>query len=319
MIRGLTTNYENHQPHSHETRHPRLLIAADAGIQAEIPAPSIRRVTFGESLPSRNGNAMNPPIITLLSDFGLSDGYVASMKGAILGICPSARLVDVTHLVPPQDVRAGAFLLANVVPDFPEGTVHLAVVDPGVGTGRKPIAVRTSRGFLVGPDNGLFSLVLEKETKAEARAIENPAYRHPKVSKTFHGRDIFAPAAAHLASGVPFEEFGPVCTPKIAHWSRATATVSELRGEIIHIDRFGNAISNIGENMLREFAAKGRTEAGIRRRRFPLVSTYGDLEPGTLMALIGSSGYLEVAVNQGSAAEKLRIIPGEPIRVFRSS
>lgn len=262
---------------------------------------------------------MNPPVITLLSDFGLSDGYVASMKGAILRICPSARLVDVTHLVPPQDIRAGAFLLANVYPEFPEGTIHLAVVDPGVGTGRKPIAVVTPRAVLVGPDNGLFSLVLEKETSVEARILENPAYRHLKVSNTFHGRDIFAPAAAHLASGAPFEGFGPVCTPHIAPWSRAARAGDELRGEIIHIDRFGNAISNIGEKMMREFAVEGGTAAGIRGQSLPLVSAYGDLDPGAVMALIGSSGYLEVAVNQGSAAKKLGIATGEPIRVFHGS
>ncbi|ABK17096.1 protein of unknown function DUF62 [Syntrophobacter fumaroxidans MPOB] len=263
-----------------------------------------------------NRSGVKSPIITLLSDFGLSDGYVAGMKGAILKICRNAVLVDITHLVPPGDIRAGAFLLAAAYPDFPRGTVHLAVVDPGVGTGRMPLVIMTPRGFLIGPDNGLFSLVLEKETPTEARAIENPAFRHSRVSMTFHGRDIFAPAAAHLASGAAFAEFGPVCTPHVARWSRATRIGDELRGEVIHIDRFGNAISNIDEGMLREFAAKGRARAQIRGQSLPLVSTYGDLEPGAAMALIGGGGHLEIAVNRGSAADRFRIAPGEPLRVF---
>ena len=260
---------------------------------------------------------MASKIITLLTDFGIEDGYVAAMKGVILGICPAARLVDVSHLVPPQDVRAGAFLLASIHPYFPEGTIHLAVVDPGVGTERRAVAIRTARSLLVGPDNGLFSLVLQREGILEARLLENPDLRRPTVSQTFHGRDIFAPAAAHLASGVPFHSLGSRCTPELAARGTIERTETEIRGEIIHIDRFGNAVSNI---MRADLDALARTGRGFIINVGPhtiagLEDTYGRVGEGRPLALIGSGEHLEIAVNLGSAASLLSIRIGDRVTV----
>ena len=193
---------------------------------------------------------MAAPIITLTSDFGLSDGYVASMKGVILGIAPDAGLVDISHLIPPQEVRSAALVLATCYECFPAGTVHLAVVDPGVGTERRAIAVRTRSGFFVGPDNGIFSLVLAKETGWEARSLESEELWRKPVSGTFHGRDIFAPVAAGIARGVAFELVGPVCFPAVLEWSSPVVGRTEVEGEIIHIDRFGNCITNVTKEHL---------------------------------------------------------------------
>ncbi len=209
---------------------------------------------------------MNDPIITLLTDFGLEDGYAAAMKGVILGIRPDARIVDISHLVPPRDVRAGAFVLASTCGFFPAGTVHVAVVDPGVGTARAAVAIRTPRYFFVGPDNGLFSLALQRETTWESRTLENPAYRLPEVSSTFHGRDIFAPAAAHLAQGAPFEEFGPPCTLSVPDWTAVVRSGESCTGEIIHVDHFGNAVTNLTRECLDEWGGYGRVLRQGRRQ-----------------------------------------------------
>ncbi len=187
------------------------------------------------------------PIVTLLTDFGLEDEYVGVMKGVILSIAPQVRLVDLTHSVPPQDVRRAALILMNAAPYFPPDTVHLAVVDPGVGTERRPIAVRTGRGTFVGPDNGLFSFVLAEMETWTAVELREPAYRLPLVSTTFHGRDIFAPAAAHLASGVPVEALGPVVNNLATlPLPRLEIGESSLEGEILYADRFGNLVTSIG-------------------------------------------------------------------------
>lgn len=260
---------------------------------------------------------MNDPVITLLTDFGVEDGYAAAMKGVILGICPNARIVDVTHLAPTHDIRAGSFLLASACGFFPAGTIHLAVVDPGVGTKRAPIAVRTPRYFFVGPDNGLFSLALRDEARWEARALQNSDYWRPEVSTTFHGRDIFAPVAAHLARGVPFEELGPSFSPFTPQWSSIARSGETWVGEVIHIDHFGNAISNITRNNLDEWGHENVEVVRVRGSDLPVVATYGDARAGTPVALIGGSGYLEIAVSRGSAAESLGIRPGDRVQVCR--
>jgi hypothetical protein len=258
------------------------------------------------------------PIITLTSDFGLSDGYVASMKGVILGIAPDARLVDISHDIPPQEVRSAAFVLATCYECFPAGTVHLAVVDPGVGTERRAIAVRTRSGFFIGPDNGIFSLVLAKETGWEARSLENEDLWRNPVSAIFHGRDIFAPVAAGIARGVAFELVGPVCFPAVLEWSSPIAGRAEVEGEIIHIDRFGNCITNVTKEHLN---AAGPLESWCLRAggiEIPsILETYGRGAPGSALALVGSSGYIEIAVNQGSAASRLGLHPGTKILFLR--
>jgi S-adenosylmethionine hydrolase len=256
---------------------------------------------------------LTDPIITLLTDFGLQDGYVASMKGVILGIAPQARLVDISHLVPPQDVRSAAFVLFTSYPYFPARTVHLAVVDPGVGTERRAVAVRTPSGFLVGPDNGIFSLVLGKESSWEARSIENPQFFLHPPSPTFHGRDIFAPTAAHLALGEPFETLGPPCRPEISSWSSPVRTQGTIAGEVIHIDRFGNAVTSVRRFDLEDLAPLDRWHAWVGVSTLPIFDTYARISAGSALALAGSSGFMEIAVNRGSAAAELELLPGSRV------
>jgi hypothetical protein len=267
----------------------------------------------------RRRNAPYPPIIALLTDFGDRDGYVGSLKGVILGICPEARLVDITHQAPPRDVRAGAFILGSVYRDFPDGTIHLAVVDPGVGTERAALAVRTPRCTLVGPDNGIFSDVLESERDVEARRLENPAYWRPTVCPTFHGRDLFAPVAAHLASGAPFDLLGPPCAPTAPERRPSPKeSAGRLEGEIIHIDRFGNAITDISRAELEAFAPAAAWTLRVGDEVISsLATTYGESAPGARLALIGSSGRLEIAVNLGSAEKELGLRRGELVVLSR--
>jgi len=259
---------------------------------------------------------MAGPIITLLTDFGLHDTYVASMKGVILKICPDARLVDISHLVPPQDVRAGAFLLASVASDFPSGTIHLAVIDPGVGTERRGLAIEADSHFFVGPDNGLLSRVLRPASAWEAFSLEDPAYWQPTVSKTFHGRDVFAPVAAHLARGLPPRALGPPCTPQSASWADAAEVGEEILGEIIHIDHFGNAVTNVSREVFERFALRSRVKIKVGGCTISTIAeTYGDMDTAEVMALIGSHGYLEIAINQGSATLSCRLHRGDPVTV----
>ncbi|SHF57529.1 hypothetical protein SAMN02745206_02261 [Desulfacinum infernum DSM 9756] len=259
------------------------------------------------------------PVITLLTDFGLQDGYVAAMKGVLLGIVPEARIVDITHLIPPQDVRWGAYVLKSCYADFPSGTVHVAVVDPGVGTDRRAVAVRTPRHLFVGPDNGLFSFVLEMENTAETRLLENPAFFRRKISSTFHGRDIFAPTAAHLASGTPFESLGRPVQPMTAEWVRPQVTPDAIRGEVLGFDRFGNIVTNIRQSHLAEFAGEKAFQVFLEDQRIPVfASTYGELPPGHPLALMGSSDHLEIAVNQGSAADFYKARAGQEVRVVQA-
>jgi len=263
---------------------------------------------------------MTAPIITLLTDFGLEDTYVASMKGVILGICPDARLVDISHLVPPQDVRAGAFLLASAYRDFPVGTIHLAVIDPGVGTDRRGLVIKTDDCFFVGPDNGLFSWVLQETSGWEAFSLEHPAYWRTTISKTFHGRDIFAPAAAHLAMGVPAEALGFPCMPQMASWASAVHKKDELVGEIIYIDHFGNAVTNLNRTVLESFLSGSQAAVKIGGITISaMVDTYGDREAGTLIALIGSNNFLEIAISQGNAAKNCGFRRGDLVCIIREA
>jgi hypothetical protein len=245
------------------------------------------------------------PIITLTTDFGLQDGFVGTMKGVILAICPQARIVDLSHAVPPQDVLAGALLLGRAAPYFPSETVHLAVVDPGVGTGRRGLAARLGNAFFVGPDNGLLTPLLEA-AEADGLPVEmvelaDPKYRLASVSRTFHGRDIFAPAAAHLASGVPLAEFGPaLADPVRLALPRAERTPDGWRAHVIAVDAFGNLATDLPVAEIRAPARVVVRCAGHEVRG--LVRTYGERPAGSLVALVDSAGRLEVAVVNGSAA-----------------
>ena len=262
---------------------------------------------------------MKRPIITLLTDFGTRDGYTASMKGVILGICPHARLVDVSHDIPPQDIRAGAFLLSVVYEDFPPGTIHLAVVDPGVGTSRNPVAMKAGNHCFVGPDNGLFARVMGKEPERKTVRIENPAYRRSKVSHTFHGRDLFAPAAAWLAMGIPPERLGPIIVPDTIPLGIRLPEGESLTGEIVYIDRFGNAVTDLHESVLRPFTSSGPWRLEVGDRSFQPFETYEEAPQGIPIVLIGGGGYLEIAVKNGHAAGTLNLRTGTRTQVKKHS
>ena len=190
------------------------------------------------------------PLVTLTTDFGTADGYVGTMKGVILSIAPDAQLVDISHEIAPQNVRQAAYVLYTAYPFFPPHTVHLVVVDPGVGSARRPIALRTPAGYFVGPDNGVFSYVMAREPVEALVELRDPRYRLPQVSHTFHGRDVFAPAAAHLAAGVPITALGPpVLDPVTFPPPCLEITPEGITGEVLHADRFGNVITSIGKLM----------------------------------------------------------------------
>jgi S-adenosylmethionine hydrolase len=250
------------------------------------------------------------PLITLLTDFGAEDAFAGVMKGVIAKIAPEARVVDLTHAVPAQDIRAGAFQLLAAYRYFPEGTVHLAVVDPGVGTGRRIVAARTRGHTFVGPDNGLLRWAVDDAGGAlEAVVVERPEYRLPCVSATFHGRDIMAPAAAHLATGLRLAALGPPAGPLAGEpFPQPAPVVGGLAGVVLHVDHFGNCITNLPP------AAPPATVCldGARAR---LVQTYHDGAPGELVALVSSSGLLEVAVRGASAARLTGATAGSVVRL----
>lgn len=260
------------------------------------------------------------PIITLLSDFGLKDPYVAEMKAVILSICPEATIVDISHEISKFDVRMGAFVLASAAPYFPSGTIHVAVVDPGVGTKRRPIIVETNRSFYVGPDNGLLMLSAKKEEIHHVYNITNRQYMLPKVSRTFHGRDIFSCAAAHLAKGVSPPKFGPevhdYATPRFA---KPHLKGDELLGEVLHVDDFGNVVTNISVKDLEKMDVQEGRFLHIKLKdktlKLKLCSAYGEVPAQSPLAIIGSSDFLEVSVNQGDASKVFRVKTGDPIQV----
>jgi S-adenosylmethionine hydrolase len=245
------------------------------------------------------------------------------MKGVITSICPSAQVIDLTHQVPPQDIATGAFLLDVSVDYFPEGAIHVAVVDPGVGTARKPVALRTAKAFFVGPDNGIFTLVLQRQQLLQAICLDNPRYHLPTVSSTFHGRDIFAPVAAHIACGVSVEELGtPIHRLQRLPLPRIRVDWQGIRATVVHIDRFGNAITNL----TRDNYEAWRTRWDVKEPAvqvaasdifLPIATTFGEVARGKPLALFGSSGRLEIAVNGGSAALELALRRGDTIKVLR--
>jgi S-adenosyl-L-methionine hydrolase (adenosine-forming) len=255
-------------------------------------------------------------IITLTTDFGLRDHYVSAMKAVILGISPGVRLVDISHQIPPQDVMAGAWVVKNAAPYFPEGTIHLVVVDPGVGTERIPVALQLGEQFFVGPDNGVFSLIAENNDYTACR-LTDPSYWRENASNTFHGRDIFAPVAAHLANGVNLEKFGDAVEKLVTYrWATPISDKDGIQGWIVHIDRFGNLISNIPEELIQKLNLTGRLKIYVGNTILhQLVKSYGFVEDGEPAAYIGSSGMLEVAINKGNASEMLGVHKGAQISI----
>ena len=262
-------------------------------------------------------------IITLLSDFGLSDVYVGVMKGVIAQINPAFTVVDLTQQIPPQNIAAARFSLMNAYPYFPARTVHIAVVDPGVGSHRRGIALQLDSGFLVGPDNGLFSGVLNQNPVVEAVELTNPKYwRTPTPSTTFHGRDIFASAGAHLASGIPLEQLGEVIDPETLVQltiPEQTPTASGVAGCIQYIDHFGNLITNIPaadvQGKTWSVAVGDSPTETLRERIIPGSQTYSNQPVGEVVALVGSHGWVEIAVNGGSAQSELQMDWGTVVEV----
>jgi S-adenosylmethionine hydrolase len=254
--------------------------------------------------------------ISLCTDFGTSDWFVGTMKGVILGINARASIVDITHGIPAGDIRAGAIALKMSYRFFPRRTVHVAVVDPGVGTDRAAIAVRTQNYFFVGPDNGVMSWALASEKVVGTWRLENPKYFLTKISNTFHGRDIFAPVAAHLSIGLPPQKLGPVAGEIVTiPWPGPKLLAGKVQGEIVYIDHFGNAITNIESPLIRNRENCVCEIARPRRIRCRLGSSYAAVPAGQPIAIIGSSGLLEVAVNGYSAARKFGLQVGNIVSV----
>lgn len=260
-------------------------------------------------------------IITLLTDFGEQDGFTGMMKGVILSIAPQVTIVDITHQVEPQNVRQGAFLLAQAAPFFPAGTIHVAVVDPGVGTARRPMALRIAGQTFVGPDNGLFTLLMQRADETnqpiEAVTLDRPEFWLPEVSHSFHGRDIFSPVAAHLALGRLLSDVGTrLVNPVRLELSAPVKTVDGWRGEVITIDHFGNLITNLDPSHLAGDFGVTLMVAGQRING--ISQTFGDHAPGDLIAMVDSSGQISAAVVNGSAAQQLKVKIGDPIRLIHS-
>lgn len=265
---------------------------------------------------------MRRPIISLLTDFGLKDSYVAEMKGVILGICPEASLVDVTHEVESFNLREAAYLLARAVRYFPRGSIHLAVVDPGVGGERKPLIVEAEGGMLVGPDNGILIPAARGLGLKKVYEIRGEGLLPERFTETFHGRDIFAPAAALLAKGVKPSKLGV----EIASYVEVMlprpriSGDKKIEGEILHVDRFGNLVTNIGRELLEELKVKPGSSLKIQfGRRKPLevrfARAYAEVEVGEPLTLIGSWGTLEISLNQASAAGRFKVGVGAMVHV----
>jgi hypothetical protein len=257
------------------------------------------------------------PVITLLTDFGTADYFVAAVKGVILTINPLVSLVDITHEIPPQDIEIGAFTLLTCYRDFPPGTIHLAVVDPGVGSARRPIVVSAGSHFFVGPDNGLFSYVYDREASHKTFHVTAAEYFGAGPSPTFHGRDVFGPVAAVLSNGVKPKKLGPRIFDEVrlAPLAPAKDANGKLRGRIIHIDRFGNCITNFTRADLPDYS---KAKLLIKRKTVKAFREFFTDERGSkdeVFAIWGSAGFLEIAVNGGSAADTLPAKRGDEVIV----
>ena len=259
-------------------------------------------------------------VITLTTDFGTRDPYVAEMKAVILSLNPGVRLVDVTHEVAAHDVVEGGLAVEAIATVCPPGTIHVAVVDPGVGTNRRGLVVAAGGQVFVGPDNGIFTAALSV-SDWQAFELCAAAYRRATVSATFHGRDVFGPAAAHLALGIDPGAFGPPVTdPLRLAWAESREVGGGVEGQVIHVDRFGNLITSIDADAVERLVRRGDVvSVRVAHREMPLVRTYGDLAADKAGALVGSHGRLEVVVREGSAAARLGAGRGAPVRLSQST
>jgi len=252
---------------------------------------------------------MPTKIITLTTDFGLRDPYVAEMKAVILKISPNAKIVDITHEIEKFNKRMGAYVLAAACPYFQKGTIHMAVIDPGVGTEREAILIQTKNGYFIGPDNGVLALAAKSQGIKHIYRIENPKFMLPRISNTFHGRDIFAPAAAYLTNGISPSEFGPeipeIVMPKFA---KIIKRKNAMTGEVIHIDGFGNIITNLREEDCEIMGMKKTVKLKLKytRLKLKLCKAYSQVKAHQPLAIIGSHNFLEISINQGNAAENFQ-------------
>lgn len=276
---------------------------------------------------------MTPSLIAVLTDFGTQDTYVGVMKGVIASIAPQTNVIDLTHEIPPGDIRQAAFKLWQAVPFFPDGTIFVAVVDPGVGTRRRAVAVAYSMRLFVVPDNGLLTYLLASASASKAVELVNPAFRLSPVSSTFHGRDVFAPAAGHLSRGVPMDELGPPveALERLPLPHVLMTGGPGLEGEVLHADQFGNLITSLGrlERQADSLAfvpwlpvcdggSLPQTDLWLHLEggtRLELRTTFGDVPPGAPLAYIGSEGMVEIAVNRGSAADTFGLKPGSRVEL----
>jgi S-adenosylmethionine hydrolase len=258
-----------------------------------------------------------PPLVTLTTDFGEGSRYVAAMKGALLRGNPDVRLVDISHSVPPQDVVAGALLLAETVPWFPSKTLHVVVVDPGVGSKRRILYVEWQDQRLLLPDNGLMSCLADRAKPTRMLVLENPEIWHDKVSATFHGRDVFAPVAARLSLGFAPEQLGPPTTQLITiPIAKAVRVGQKIEGEVVEIDSFGNLVTDIGEDLLDGVPRDEQVRVSCdEHETFGIFTTYADQPSMTLIALIGSGGKLELAIVDESASIMLGVRRGAKVTV----
>ena len=254
-------------------------------------------------------------IITLVTDFGTEDSYVGAMKGVILSINPEVNIVDISHQIPPQDILSGAFVLSQVVPFFPSGTIHIAVVDPGVGGKRRPVLIETERHFFVGPDNGIFSLALQREKIKQKIHLTNKHYFLGNISSTFHGRDIFSPVGAYLSQGIDPALFGKrIQSIKNLEVKKPLVRNGKIAGQIIHVDRFGNLITNIDEGLLKKVFKNKSFEIIVGNSNIKkFVRSYSYAKEDVPIGLIGSSGLLEIAIRDKNASIELEIKRGDII------
>jgi S-adenosylmethionine hydrolase len=272
-------------------------------------------------------------IISITTDFGDKDGYVGTMKGVMAGIAPGIGFIDISHTITPQNVPEAAYVLWTALPYFPSDSVHLVVVDPGVGTKRLAIAAHTAMGYVVGPDNGIFTYIWAIAPPDKIVTLVNPRYQLAGVSSTFHGRDIFSPAAAYLAAGVALDEFGPeVKNPVLLPTPQVTWINRVITGSILYVDHFGNCITSIGrltwsgetltlrpawgDEKPASFPAQNSIVTVADHELGPIRHTYNEVGYGEGLALVGSEGMLEIATNRGNGAADLGLLTGDPVTVY---
>lgn len=258
-------------------------------------------------------------LVSLLTDFGLRDHYVGTMKAVLLGSAPGVSIVDLGHEIAPGDVEAAAFSLLAAYPYFPVGTVHVVVVDPGVGSERRVIVVEAAGQRFVGPDNGVFSYILDREQGATVREVTERRFFRPAVSTTFHGRDIFAPLGAALARGVDPATLGPpIGDARRLPPLDPMISGDRIRGRVLHVDRFGNCVTNLSEPLLAGGVVRLRGRGG-ELELLEIRTTYAGAGPGVAFLIVGSSGFVEISVNAASAAEALGLSRGDPVEIVRNS